>query len=141
MDMENDVEPNYFANGFINHNTFTLGTLATLSCLLYPGYRVGLIAPVFRQSKMIFAEVEKLYDQSSILREACAKKPTNASDRSFLKFKSVAGKTPSYIEALPLGDGNKIRGSRFYLILVDTMIHQYMQLKNHHKLLNNHLYF
>lgn len=101
--------------------TFTLGTLAALSCMLYPGYRVGLIAPVFRQSKMIFAEVEKLYDQSSVLREASAKKPTNASDRSFLKFKSVAGRTPSYIEALPLGDGNKIRGSRFYLILVDEL--------------------
>lgn len=101
--------------------TFLLGTLAALSCLLYPGYRVGLIAPVFRQSKMIFAEIEKLYDQSSILREASAKKPTNASDRSFLKFKSVAGKTASYVEALPLGDGNKIRGSRFYLILVDEL--------------------
>lgn len=101
--------------------TFILGLLSALSCLLYPGYRVGLIGPVFRQSKMIFAEIEKLYDQSSILREASAKKPTNASDRSFLKFKSAAGKTPSYIEALPLGDGNKIRGSRFYLILVDEL--------------------
>jgi hypothetical protein len=101
--------------------TFTLGMLAALSCLLYPGYRVGLIGPVFRQSKMIFAEVEKLYDQSSILREACAKKPTRGSDTCYLKFKSVGGKTPSFIEALPLGDGNKIRGSRFYLILVDEL--------------------
>ena len=30
--------------------TFTLGVLSALSCMLYPGYRVGLIAPVFRQS-------------------------------------------------------------------------------------------
>jgi len=36
--------------------TFLLGTLSALSCMLYPGYRVGLIAPVFRQSKMIFSE-------------------------------------------------------------------------------------
>lgn len=101
--------------------TFILGVLSALSCMLRPGYRVGLIAPVFRQSKMIFSEVEKLYTQSSILREAAEKKPTNATDRSFLKFKSVAGMTPSYIEALPLGDGNKIRGSRFYLIVVDEL--------------------
>ena len=102
--------------------TFMLGTLAALGCLLYPGYRVGLIGPVFRQSKMIFAEVEKLYDQASILREATAKKPTRGSDICYLKFKAVAGKTPSYIEALPLGtDGSKIRGSRFYLILVDEL--------------------
>jgi len=101
--------------------TFMLGVLASLSCLLYPGYRVGLIGPVFRQSKMIFSEVEKLYDQSPILREAVAKKPTRGSDTCYLKFKAVAGKTPSYIEGLPLGDGSKIRGSRFYLILVDEL--------------------
>ena len=101
--------------------TYLLGLLAALSCMLKPGYRVGLIAPVFRQSKMIFSEVEKLYAQSSLLREACEKKPTRGSDTCYLKFKSVAGMTPSYIEALPLGDGNKIRGSRFYLIVVDEL--------------------
>jgi len=101
--------------------TFTLGVLAALSCMLKPGYRVGLIAPVFRQSKMIFAEIEKLYAQSSLLREATEKKPTRGSDTCYLKFRSVAGMTPSFIEALPLGDGNKIRGSRFYLILIDEL--------------------
>jgi len=101
--------------------TFLLGTLSALSCMLYPGYRVGLIGPVFRQSKMIFGEIEKLYSKSPILREASEKKPTNASDRSYLKFKSVGGYNPSYLEALPLGDGSKIRGSRFYLIVVDEL--------------------
>jgi intein/homing endonuclease len=33
--------------------TLMLGVLAALSCLLYAGYRVGLIAPVFRQSTVI----------------------------------------------------------------------------------------
>jgi intein/homing endonuclease len=121
MDMCDNTEPNYFSNGFINHNTFTLGVLAALSCMLYPGYRVGLIAPVFRQSKMIFAEIEKLYAKSTLLKEACEKRPTRGSDTCYLKFKSVSGMTPSYIEALPLGDGNKIRGSRFYLIVVDEL--------------------
>lgn len=102
--------------------TFLLGTLASLSGLLYPGYRIGLIGPVFRQSKMIFAEVEKLYKKSSIFREACEKKPIAAADRSYLTFKAVGQHSSSYIEALPLGnDGSKIRGSRFYLILVDEL--------------------
>lgn len=101
--------------------TFLLGTLAALSCMLKPGYRVGLMAPVFRQSKLIFAEVEKLYAQSSILREACEKKPTTQTDKCYLRFKSVGGMTPSYIESLPLGDGSKIRGSRFYLIALDEL--------------------
>jgi len=92
VDIEVESEDCYWASGFINHN-----------------------------SKMIFSEVEKLYDQSYILREACVKRPTRGSDTCYLKFKSAGGRTPSYIEALPLGDGNKIRGSRFYLILVDEL--------------------
>lgn len=101
--------------------TFMLGTLAVLSCMLYPGYRVGLIGPVFRQSKMIFSEVKKLYDRSSILREACEKKPTMGTDAVYLDFKSTGGMTGSHIEGLPLGDGSKIRGSRFYLICIDEL--------------------
>lgn len=101
--------------------TYLLAVLSCLSCLLYPGYRVGLIGPVFRQSKMIFSEVEKLYTKSSILREACEKKPTRGPDAVYLRFKSTGGMTGSYIEGLPLGDGSKIRGSRFYLICIDEL--------------------
>jgi len=104
-----------------NGKTFMLGVLASLSCLLYPGYRVGLIGPVFRQSKMIFSEVEKLYAKSAILREASEKRPTRGSDTCYLRFKSVGSFNGSFIEALPLGDGGKIRGSRFYLILIDEL--------------------
>jgi len=101
--------------------TFLLGALAALSCMLYPGYRVGLIAPVFRQSKMIFSEVEKLYAKAPLLREATEKRPTRGSDTCYLRFKAIGGYNPSFIEALPLGDGSKIRGSRFYLIVVDEL--------------------
>jgi len=89
--------------------------------MLYPGYRVGLIAPVFRQSKMIFSEVEKLYAKAPLLREATEKRPTRGSDTCYLRFKAIGGYNPSFIEALPLGDGSKIRGSRFYLIVVDEL--------------------
>ena len=101
--------------------TYLLGVLAVLSCMLYPGYRVGLIAPVFRQSKMIFGEVEKLYGKSTILREATEKRPVRGSDTCYLKFKSIGGYNSSYIESLPLGDGSKIRGSRFYLVEIDEL--------------------
>ena len=120
MDMED--EPNYFANGFINHNTFLLGINAALHALLYPGYRVGLLSPSFRQSKMIFSEVEKLYNRSPILRQACEKKPTRGADTCHIIFKSTDNTHASYIEALPIGvDGAKIRGSRFYLIEIDEL--------------------
>ena len=93
IDIEVENESCYWANGFINHN-----------------------------SKMIFAEVEKLYAQSSIFREACEKPPIRGTDNCYVKFKSVNSAPPSYIEALPLGnDGGKIRGSRFYLIVIDEL--------------------
>lgn len=122
FEMDMDVEPNYFSNGFICHNTFLLGVNAVLHALLYPGYRVGLIGPSFRQSKMIFSEVEKIYNRSPILREACAKKPTRGSDTCYLQFRGTDYSNGSFIEALPVGvDGAKIRGSRFYLVQIDEM--------------------
>jgi len=78
MDVEH-TEPNYFANGFINHNTFLLGVNALLHALLYPGYRIGLIGPSFRQclvlshkpsvfitSKGIMCSTKELYDNINI---------------------------------------------------------------------------
>lgn len=91
IDIEVENEHCYFASGFIHHN-----------------------------SKMIFSEVEKLYNNSSIFREATAKSPVHGSDSYSLKFKSMAGHNGSFIEALPIGaDGAKIRGSRFYCLLID----------------------
>ncbi len=102
--------------------TFLLGVNAVLHALLYPGYRIGLIAPSFRQSKMIFNEVDKLYLRSPILREASEKRPTRGSDTCYLKFKATDSSNGSYIEALPIGvDGAKIRGSRFYLVQIDEL--------------------
>lgn len=102
--------------------TFLLGTNAVLHCLLYPGYRVGLISSSFRQAKYIFAEIEKLYTKSPIFRQACEKRPIRGSDSCYVKFKGTDNSNGSYIEALPLGvDGAKIRGSRFYLIEVDEL--------------------
>ena len=122
MDMKSDIEPNYFCNGFISHNTYLLGVNAALHALLYPGYRIGLISSSFRQAKYIFSEVEKLYTRSSILREACEKRPVRGSDVCYLKFKGTDNSNGSHIEALPLGvDGAKIRGSRFYLIEIDEL--------------------
>jgi len=102
--------------------TFLLAVNAVLHALLYPGYRVGLISSSFRQAKYIFSEVQKLYTRSSILREACEKKPVYGSDRAYLQFKGTDNSNSSYIEALPLGvDGAKIRGSRFYLVEIDEL--------------------
>jgi len=95
----------FVANGFINHNTFLLGVFACLKALLYPGHRVGLLAPTFRQSKMIFDEITKIWQRSPILQTASERKPTQQSDNCYLRFKATGGKNGSIIQAIPLGDG------------------------------------
>jgi hypothetical protein len=110
--------------------TFLQAVLACLKALLYPGHRVGLIAPTFRQSKLIFDECSRLYQRSPILREACERKPTQQSDNCYIRFKSVAGQPGSLVQAIPLGDGTKIRGSRFFTIICDEFPHIPLEIFN-----------
>jgi hypothetical protein len=99
--------------------SFIDAVFACLWGLLWPGEKVGLLAPSFRQSKVIFAEVDKIWNMAPLFQEATNGRPVRASDRCYLNFKSSGSKPPSVIEAVPLGDGNKIRGSRYYVIIAD----------------------
>ncbi len=103
--------------------TFINAVFACLKAMLYPGHRVGLLAPTFRQSKFVFDECSRIYQRSPIMRDACERKPTHQSDNCYIKFKATGTKNPSMIQAIPLGDGTKIRGSRFYTILCDEFPH------------------
>lgn len=95
----------FCANGFVNHNTFLNSVFSCLWAILYPGQKVGLLAPSFRQAKMLFAEVERRWNQAPLLQEATVSKPITASDRCYLLFRSPSFQQGSIIEAVPLGDG------------------------------------
>ena len=77
--------------------TFMFAVYACLRALLYPGTRIGFLAPTFRQSKFIFAEVDKIYGLSPILQSACAKPPVKASDRCYLQFNGTTGRTGRHL--------------------------------------------
>ena len=111
----------FISNGFISHNTFLDALFAVLRALLFPGEKVGIMAPSFRQAKFVFAEVEKMYDMSPDLRDACAKKPVKGTDMCYLDFAPAGNKPGSVIHALPLGDGGKIRGARYFTIVADEV--------------------
>jgi hypothetical protein len=100
--------------------TFTSGATAGLAGLLYPGNRVGLIGPSFRQSKMLFREIEALWEASPLFQEATVRAPSWTPESCYIKFHAAPGRKASWIEALPLGtDGSKIRGARFYWLFGD----------------------
>jgi len=104
--------------------TFVAAVFIALKTMLYPGIKVGLIAPSFRQSKLIFAEFKQFYDDSPLLQAEIKKPPTVGTDRCECIFKSRPGYRPSTIIALPVGsDGGKIRGSRFNIVVIDECVH------------------
>ena len=117
----NNTDHTYITKSYlVTHNSFIQGVHAALTCLLYPGKRVGLIGSSFRQAKVMFNEVDRLYQLSPILQQACERRPIMGTDMCLLRFKPAGRYSGTRIAAIPLGtDGGKIRGERFHIISAD----------------------
>lgn len=103
--------------------TFMLALYALVRAILCPGSEIIIVGSGLRQSMKVFGYIVKLYNQSPLIQEAIKK-----FDRSI----GIAHSGPrivmtgpymkvgnSTITALPIGDGEKIRGQRATQILVD----------------------
>lgn len=93
--------------------TFMLAVYAALRAMLTPGSKVVIVAASFRQSKLVFEYIEQLYEYSPIFRAACPGGIKKPSDSVFVRVGD------SIIRALPLGNGEKIRGIRATHIITD----------------------
>jgi len=116
------VVPNkesFVANGIVNHNTFLLSVVSCLYAMLFPGKKVVITAPSFRQGRLVFDEINQRYIKSPIVREAAVKKPTFGADTCYLNFRGIENSPGSTIISVPLGTGEKIRGLRGHLIVTD----------------------
>jgi len=92
-----------------------LGAIFTvLYGLLYPGVAIGIITPSFKQTEFFFDKIEEMYEASPYLRASVYRKPVRATYKALLKFRNG-----SYIEGLPLGSGQKVRGRRYNIIWCD----------------------
>lgn len=99
-----------------------LGALALLIyCMLYKGTLAGIISPSFRQSKMVIEDkvVKDLMDRSPFLASEVSRVVMNMAEARIEFYNG------SRIIAVPTGDGNKIRGYRFHVLMVD----EYAQVK------------
>jgi len=95
--------------------TFMYGLYALLRAILIPGQQIVIIGAGFRQAKLVFNYIVKLYQASPLIQEALQTGggPKMAVDQASLKVGS------SNIFAIPLGDGERIRGLRATCILCD----------------------
>ncbi len=103
--------------------TFLLALYALIRSILCPGSEIIIVGSGLRQSMKVFSYIVKLYNQSPLIQEAIKRY-----DRSIGVQKSgprIVMTGPymkvglSTITALPIGDGEKIRGQRATQILVD----------------------
>ncbi|MAF24738.1 hypothetical protein CL634_04100 [bacterium] len=94
--------------------SFTTGIYAFLEAILHQGVEIGILSKSFRQAKMIFKKIEDIAakPEAAFLAQCITKKSKN-NDEWLMEIGQ------SRIRALPLGDGEKLRGFRFHRIIVD----------------------
>ena len=100
--------------------SFLLAVYCMLRMLLIPGTKIVLVGSGFRQSKIIFEYMENIWRNAPILRDIAGNDSDQGSRKEADRWYFKVG-TSSTI-AIPLGDGEKIRGLRAnYLKLMKRM--------------------
>lgn len=97
--------------------TFMLGLYAVLRALFEPGCKIIVVGAAFRQSKLIFEYMEMFWRGSPILRNIVGEGKHEGPRRDIDRCSFYIGS--SEIVAIPIGDGQKIRGLRGNYVLAD----------------------
>ena len=99
-----------------NGKSFIVSIFIILYAIFRPGCKIGIASGTFRQSKLIFRQIEKFIDapQGKFLKQCVGKKRLHNSDG----YELTIGR--STIMAVPLTE--KIRGLRFNVIIIDELM-------------------
>ena len=97
--------------------SFSTAVFAILDATLNQGVHIGIISKSFRQSKMIFRKIEEISrsPKAGFLAQ-CITRISKTNDEWIIEI----GR--SRITALPLGDGEKLRGFRFQRMIIDELL-------------------
>lgn len=97
--------------------SFSTGIFAALYAIMEQGVHIGIISKSFRQAKMIFSKIEDIAnDPKAVFFRQSITSVRRNNDEWVMKI----GK--STIRALPLGDGEKLRGFRFHVMIIDELL-------------------
>jgi len=96
--------------------SFGLGVYALTRALLCPGSKIVIVGAGLRQSMHVFNYIIGLYNQSPIIQESLKRYggPKITTSGPYINVGNL-----SKITALPIGDGEKIRGQRATHIICD----------------------
>lgn len=113
--MVSDYSMFVFSRGM--SKTYSTAVYVLLECLLNPNSNIGVIAGTFRQSKMIFQKMEDILGKPEAkLAKECGVKITKGTDQWTIKIGN------SRAVALPLANGERLRGFRFNRIVLDEFL-------------------
>ena len=113
--METDYFLGIWSRGM--SKSFSTAIFAILDSILNQGVHIGIISKSFRQSKMIFRKIEEISrsPKAGFLAQ-CITRISKTNDEWVIEIGS------SRITALPLGDGEKLRGFRFQRMIIDELL-------------------
>tara|TARA_A100001515_G_scaffold70451_1_gene56019 strand:- start:4583 stop:6448 length:1866 start_codon:yes stop_codon:yes gene_type:complete len=113
--MESDYFLGIWSRGM--SKSFSTAIFALLDAILHQGVQIGILSKSFRQSKMIFKKIEDISKSPKATFFAqCITRTSKMNDEWIMEIGS------SSIRALPLGDGEKLRGYRFQRIIIDELL-------------------
>ena len=113
--MESDYFLGIWSRGM--SKSFSTGIFALLDAILNQGVQIGILSKSFRQSKMIFKKIEDISKSpKATFFSQCITRVSKMNDEWIMEI----GR--SSIRALPLGDGEKLRGFRFQRMIVDELL-------------------
>lgn len=95
--------------------TFILSLYCVLRAMLLPGRKIVVVGAAFRQSKYLHDYMENIWKNAPILRDLSDGSSGPRRDVDMCRL-TINGST---ISALPIGDGQKIRGQRANDIIAD----------------------
>jgi hypothetical protein len=97
--------------------SFLLSVYALLRALLTQGCKVVIVGAAFRQSKVLFEYMVDIWNRAELLRDICGTSREQGPRIDVDRCTMTIGK--SKIIAIPLGNGDKIRGLRANYIICD----------------------
>jgi hypothetical protein len=113
--MESDYFLGIWSRGM--SKSFSTGVFALLDAILNQGVQIGILSKSFRQSKMIFKKIEDIArSPKATFFSQCITRVSRMNDEWVMEI----GR--SSIRALPLGDGEKLRGFRFQRMIIDELL-------------------
>ncbi|MGA0317669.1 MAG: terminase large subunit domain-containing protein [Flavobacteriaceae bacterium] len=113
--METDYFLGIWSRGM--SKSFSTAVFALLDAILNQGVHIGIISKSFRQSKMIFSKMEEIAKSPKAeFLSQCITRVSKANDQWVMELGQ------SKITALPLGDGEKLRGFRFERMIIDELL-------------------